>query len=161
MNSKNHISPITSNFNEIRKLFSPSEKKVKIQTPKVEKESNDPRENEEWTEISLNSSPDEKRNNGEILEDSDQIPYKSLQSDLNSEGTNSSSETCNSRKKLITQKSLPAMIESNEISLTEEKKAQVTRSPSFKKKSKLDSCLATWISRNSVSSEISSCSSGR
>lgn len=65
------------------------------------------------------------------------------------------------RKKLVTQKSLPAMPKGNEVTLSVEKKAEVTRSPSMKSKSKLDSSLANWITRSSAGSEASGGSSGK
>ncbi|XP_008216957.1 uncharacterized protein LOC100121161 isoform X2 [Nasonia vitripennis] len=159
---QNQTSASTSNLPDITRVLSPVEKKVKIQSPKKEKESNGVHNGDEWTEINLNNSPEEVYYNNETYSDEeDQIPYKPLGTDLSPEITNNTSGTNENtrRNKLVTQKSLPAMAEKNEISLTEEKKAQVTRSPSFKRKGKLDSCLATWISRNSIAGEMSAGSS--
>lgn len=161
---QNQTSASTSNLPNITRVLSPAEKKVKIQSPKKEKESNGVHNGDEWTEINLNNSPEEVNyNNGTYSDEEDQIPYKPLGTDLSPENTNNTSGTNENtrRSKLVTQKSLPAMAEKNEISLTEEKKAQVTRSPSFKRKGKLDSCLATWISRNSIAGEMSAGSSGK
>ena len=160
---QNQTSASTSNLPDITKVLSPIEKKVKILTPKKENESNGIQNGDEWTEISLNNSPEEIYYNNDAYfdEEENEIPYKPLGTDLSPELSNITGDDNVKHKKLVTQKSLPAMTEKNEISLTEEKKAQVTRSPSFKRKGKLDSCLATWISRNSVAGEMSVGSSGK
>ncbi|XP_023246657.1 uncharacterized protein LOC106643558 [Copidosoma floridanum] len=158
--SPNQTNASTSNFPDI--TLSPTEKKVKIKLPTEEKESNGLQNGEEWTEINLNNSPDEVYYDNDVDSDGDdQIPYKPLGTDVSPESkhvTNKSNEKVRS-KKLVSQKSLPAMIERNDTSLSEEKRAQFTSSPTFKKKGKLDGCLATWISRNSIAGETSTDSS--
>lgn len=145
---------------------------MKIQTPIDTKDTNTAVPNgEEWTEISLNNSPDEMYYNNEIYcDEEDQIPYKPLPMDLSPEGNNppptnganiQSFGEESSRKKLITQKSLPAMPKGNEVSLSNEKKTEVTRSPSVKSKSKLDTSLTNWITRSSAGGEASAGSSGK
>lgn len=122
---------------------------------------------EEWTEISLNNSPDEIYYNNDVYSDEeDQIPYKPLPMDLSPEtaqpiGTTTADPTKEQtgRKRLITQKSLPTMSKVNEVSLSEEKKAEVTRSPSVKNRGKLDSSIASWITRSSAAGEVSGGSS--
>lgn len=158
----NQTSASTSNLPDIANVISPIGKKVKIQLPK-EEESNGVQNGDEWTEISLNNSPEEIYHNNEVYSDEEeQIPYKPLGADLSPETSNKKNDSNDNakRKRLVSQKSLPAMTEQNEVSLSEEKKAQLTRSPSFKRKGKLDSCLATWISRNAVANEMSAGSSG-
>lgn len=150
-NTLNQNIASSSNLPDISRILSPIEKKVKIQFPTNEKESKGVQNGEEWTEINLNNSPENIHCKDEIFsDDEDQIP-----DDASTHSTNTIKQ-----KKLVSQKSLPVMIENNDISLSKEKKAQVTRSPSFKKKGKLDSCLATWITRNSITGEISAESSG-
>ncbi|CAB0041590.1 unnamed protein product [Trichogramma brassicae] len=73
---------------------------------------------------------------------SDKDSNKEMQN--NSPNTNKFSR----RKKLVSQNSLPAMPRENEISVSKEKKGEMIRSPSLKRK--LDSCLTTWMSRNPV-----------
>lgn len=162
--NQNQNSASTSSLSGfIDKLTSPTEKKVKIQLPKKEIESNNVQKSDEWTEISLNNSPEEIDCNNEVYsEEEEQIPYKPLERELSPDSVNATNNKNENpkRKKLVTQKSLPAMTEKNEVSLSEEKKAQVTRSPSFKRKGKLDTCLSTWISRNSMTGEMSAASSG-
>ncbi|KAG8040003.1 hypothetical protein G9C98_001521 [Cotesia typhae] len=93
--------------------------------------------NEKWTEISLNNSPDDIYYNNEMYSDEDdQIPYKPLPSELSPESiinTSGSSDT---------------------------KDAQITRSPSIKSRGKLDSSLTNWITKNSAVYGESSCTSG-
>ncbi|KOC68658.1 SH3 domain-binding protein 5-like, partial [Habropoda laboriosa] len=148
----NQTSYSTSRLSDLSNILSPIEKNAKIQTPvDATKNTNTVVQNgEEWTEISLNNSPDEVYYHNEIYSDEeDQIPYKPLPMDLSPEGinpaTNGSSiqqfSEASIRKKLITQLSLPTMSKGNEVTLTNEKKADVTRSPSIKSKSKLDSSL--------------------
>lgn len=154
---------LSNSCNAVDHSTSLTEKKVKIQLPKKENESNNLQNVDEWTEISLNNSPEELPIESEVYSDEeDQVPYKPLERELSPESSMVSSNTKGNvkRKKLVTQKSLPAMAEKNEISLSDEKKAQVTRSPSFKRKGKLDNCLPTWISRNSAGGEMSAGSSG-
>lgn len=161
---KNQTSASTSNLPDISKVISPVAKKVQIQSPKKENESNGVQNGDEWTEISLNNSPEEVYYGNEVYSDEeDQIPYKPLGTDLSPERMNNKNDSKDTvkRNKLVTQKSLPAMAEQHEMSISEEKKAQMTRSPSFKRKGKLDSCLATWISRNSIAGEMSAGSSGK
>ncbi|XP_058791579.1 uncharacterized protein LOC131664470 isoform X2 [Phymastichus coffea] len=162
-NVQNQISASTSILPDITKVISPIEKKVTIHLPENNKETNGIPNGDEWTEINLNKSPEEVRcyNKNTYSDEEDPIPYKPLGTDLSPEVTQTGNESseCVKRKKLVSQKSLPAMTEKNEISLSQEKKAQITRSPSFKRKGKLDSCIATWLSRNSIGSEASAESS--
>ncbi|XP_003488545.1 uncharacterized protein LOC100745611 isoform X1 [Bombus impatiens] len=165
----NQTSSSTSRLSDLSNILSPIEKRVKIQTPVDLKSTNNTVQNgEEWTEISLNNSPDEVYYNNEVYSDEeDQIPYKPLPMDLTPESNNPPTNGANiqsfseaaSRKKLVTQKSLPAMPKGNEVSLSSEKKTEVTRSPSVKSKSKLDTSLANWITRSSAGSEASGGSS--
>nr|XP_012139601.1 PREDICTED: uncharacterized protein LOC100880677 isoform X3 [Megachile rotundata]XP_012139602.1 PREDICTED: uncharacterized protein LOC100880677 isoform X3 [Megachile rotundata] len=165
----NQTSSSTSRLSDLSNILSPIEKKVKIQTPVDTNTANSAVHNgEEWTEISLNNSPDEMYYNNEVYSDEeDQIPYKPLPMDLSPEGSNVPANGANiqsfsdasSRKKLITQKSLPTMLKGNEVTLSNEKKAEVTRSPSMKSKSKIDSSLANWITRSSAGGEASGGSS--
>ncbi|XP_016917182.1 uncharacterized protein LOC108000963 isoform X2 [Apis cerana] len=164
----NQTSSSTSRLSDLSNILSPIEKRVKIQTPVDTKNTNTTVQNgEEWTEISLNNSPDEIYYNNEVYsDDEDQIPYKPLPMDLSPESNNppnganiESFNELSSRKKLITQKSLPTMPKGNEISLSNEKKIEVTRSPSIKNKSKLDTSLTNWITRSSAGSEASGGSS--
>ncbi|XP_034191654.1 uncharacterized protein LOC117609434 isoform X3 [Osmia lignaria lignaria] len=165
----NQTSSSTSRLSDLSNILSPIEKKVKIQAPIDRNNGNSSVQNgEEWTEISLNNSPDEMYYNNEVYSDEeDQIPYKPLPMDLspesnnppvNSENTRSLNDA-SGRKKLITQKSLPTMLKGNEVSLSSEKKAEVTRSPSMKSKNKIDSSLANWITRSSAGGEASGGSS--
>lgn len=142
---------------------------MKIQIPVNDNKNNTMTQNgEEWTEISLNNSPDEIYYNNDVYSDEeDQIPYKPLPMDLSPEivqsiaATEPPKEQQPNRKKLVTQKSLPTMSKVNEVSLSEEKKAEVTRSPSVKHKGKLDGSLANWLTRSSVSGEASAGSSSK
>lgn len=157
-------------MSDLSSIISPIEKRVTIRTPAETNNTNTTTQNgEEWTEISLNNSPDEVYYNNEVYSDEeDQIPYKPLPMDLSPEATHPTDSTGDiqpfadapSRKKLITQKSLPAMSKGNEVTLSAEKKSEVTRSPSTKSKSKLDSSLANWITRSSAGGEASGGSSG-
>ncbi|XP_076293014.1 uncharacterized protein LOC143215101 isoform X2 [Lasioglossum baleicum] len=165
----NQTSSSTSRLSDLSNIISPIEKRVTIQTPVETNNTNVSAQNgEEWTEINLNNSPDEIYYNNEVYsDDDDQIPYKPLPMDLSPESSNptacdgktQSFADPSSRKKLVTQKSLPAMPKGNEVTLTAEKKAEVTRSPSIKSKSKLDSSLANWITRSSAGGEASGGSS--
>ncbi|XP_076241955.1 uncharacterized protein LOC143183967 isoform X2 [Calliopsis andreniformis] len=167
--SLNQTSSSTSRLSDLSNIISPIEKRVTIQTPVETNKSNPTVQNgEEWTEISLNNSPDEIYYNNEVYSDEeDQIPYKPLPMDLSPESSNVPANEANTqslsdianRKRLVTQKSLPAMPRGNEVTLSAEKKAEVTRSPSVKSKSKLDSSLANWITRSSAGSEASGGSS--
>ncbi|XP_033213005.1 uncharacterized protein LOC117170363 [Belonocnema kinseyi] len=133
------------------------EKKVKITSPRKDKN----RENgEEWTEISLNNSPEETFYNNEAFSDDEdgKIPYKRLPIDLSLEGEIVERSGEKRKNKLVTQQSLPAMPKTHEVSLSDESKAEVTRSP-IKSRSKVDSRIANWISRNSVTGETSGNSS--
>lgn len=161
--SLNHTSSAPG-LADLSGIISPIEKKVKIQTPVNENNNATTTQNgEEWTEISLNNSPDEIYYNNDVYSDEDdQIPYKPLPTDLSPEAAQSIGATVElSRKKLVAQKSLPAMSKVNEVSLSEEKKAEVTRSPSIKSRGKLDGSLANWITRSSVSGETSVGSSSK
>lgn len=150
-------------------IISPIEKRVKIQTPVNDNKNNAATQNgDEWTEISLNNSPDEIYYNNDMYSDEeDQIPYKPLPMDLSPETTQQINATAEppkeqtNRKRLVTQKSLPAISKVNEVTLSEEKKAEVTRSPSVKNKGKLDGSLATWITRSSAGGEASGGSSSK
>ncbi|XP_033336188.1 uncharacterized protein LOC117226196 isoform X2 [Megalopta genalis] len=165
----NQTSSSTSRLSDLSSIISPMEKRVTIQTPAETNTTNATAQNgEEWTEISLNNSPDEIYYNNEVYsDDDDQIPYKPLPMDLSPESSNPTASggtiqpfaDISNRKKLITQKSLPAMPKGNEVTLSIEKKAEVTRSPSIKSKSKLDSSLANWITRSSAGGEASGGSS--
>ncbi|CAK9833633.1 SH3 domain-binding protein 5-like [Anthophora retusa] len=166
----NQTSYSTSRLSDLSNILSPIEKNTKIQTPVDTTNNANPvvQNGEEWTEISLNNSPDEIYYHNEVYSDEeDQIPYKPLPMDLSPESMNpptngSSIQTLSEasiRKKLITQMSLPAMSKGNEITLSNEKKADVTRSPSIKNKSKLDSSLTNWITRSSAGGEASGGSS--
>jgi len=152
-------------------IISPVEKKVKIQTPVNDRKNNSTNTQnggEEWTEISLNNSPDEIYYNNDVYSDEeDQIPYKPLPMDLSPELAQANNTAVEppkeqaNQKRLVTQKSLPAMPKVNEVTLSEEKKAEVTRSPSVKNRGKLDSSLTNWITRSSAGGETSGGSSGK
>lgn len=141
----------------VKNVISPLEKKVKISSPKKE---NHPENGEEWTEINLNNSPEENFYNEAFSDEEEQIPYKRLPLDLSPEGEVLEEHGEKRRNKLVTQKSLPSMPKTNEVSLSEERKAEVTRSPSMKSRSKVDNRIANWISRSSVAGEASGSSSG-
>lgn len=167
--SLNHTSSSAPGLTDLSGIISPVEKRVKIQTPVNDNKNNTTTQNgEEWTEISLNNSPDEIYYNNDVYSDEeDQIPYKPLPMDLSPEIAQSIAATVEqpkeqpNRKKLVTQKSLPTMSKVNEVSLSEEKKAEVTRSPSVKHKGKLDGSLTNWITRSSVGGEASTGSSSK
>ncbi|XP_071553232.1 uncharacterized protein [Temnothorax nylanderi] len=164
--SLNHTSS-SPGLTDLSGIISPVEKRVKIQTPVNDRKNKSNSQNgEEWTEISLNNSPDEIYYNNDVYSDEeDQIPYKPLPMDLSPElaqAINIAAEPPKeqtNRKRLVTQKSLPTMSKVNEVTLTEETKAEVTRSPSVKNRSKLDSSLANWITRSSAGGETSGGSS--
>ncbi|KAJ8687351.1 hypothetical protein QAD02_023145 [Eretmocerus hayati] len=161
--ASSQINTSPSELPDISNILSPIEKKVKIQSPDHDNTKNGLQNGDEWTDISLNNSPEDNCPNNNIESDEeDHIPYKPLSTDLSPEKVTKSGRSHEKfrRKRLTSQKSLPAMTEENEMSLTDEKKAQVVRSPSFKRKTKLDSCIATWMSRNAASGEMSSGSSG-
>lgn len=166
----NHTSSSAPGLTDLSSIISPVEKKVKIQTPVNDRKNNstNSQNGEEWTEISLNNSPDEVYYHNDVYSDEeDQIPYKPLPMDLSPELAQAinviaepSKEQIN-RKRLVTQKSLPTMSKVNEVTLSEEKKSEVTRSPSVKNRSKLDSSLANWITRSSAGGETSGGSSSK
>ncbi|XP_051172754.1 227 kDa spindle- and centromere-associated protein-like isoform X2 [Leptopilina boulardi] len=141
---------------EVTKVISPLEKKVKISSPKKELNSEN---GEEWTEISLNNSPEENFYNEAFSDEEEQIPYKRLPVDLSPDGETMERTGEKRRNKLVTQKSLPSMPNTHEVSLSDERKAEVTRSPSMKSRSKVDNRIANWISRSSVADEASGSSS--
>ncbi|XP_011160820.1 uncharacterized protein LOC105196534 isoform X1 [Solenopsis invicta] len=163
----NHTSSSAPGLTDLSGIISPPvEKRVKIKTPVNDRKNNSTKSQngEEWTEISLNNSPDEVYYRNDVYSDEeDQIPYKPLPMDLSPEPTQTStvepSKEQINRKRLVTQKSLPTMSKVNEVTLSEEKKAEVTRSPSVKSRSKLDSSLANWITRSSAGGEASGGSS--
>ncbi|XP_032672012.1 guanine nucleotide exchange factor rei-2-like isoform X2 [Odontomachus brunneus] len=163
----NHTSSSAPGLADLSAIISPIEKRVKIQSPVNDSKSKAATQNgEEWTEISLKSSPDEIYYNNDVYSDEeDQIPYKPLPMDLSPETAQPISATVDplkeqsNRKRLITQKSLPTISKANEVTLSEEKKAEVTRSPSVKNRSKLDGSLANWITRSSAGGETSGGSS--
>ncbi|XP_011143176.1 uncharacterized protein LOC105185400 isoform X2 [Harpegnathos saltator] len=163
----NHTSSSAPGLADLSGIISPVEKRVKIQSPVKDSKSNIATQNgEEWTEISLNNSPDEIYYNNDVYSDEeDQIPYKPLPMDLSPEIAQPISATVeplkeqSNRKRLITQKSLPTISKVNEVTLSEEKKAEVTRSPSVKNRGKLDGSLANWITRSSAGGEASGGSS--
>ncbi|XP_012522247.1 guanine nucleotide exchange factor rei-2 isoform X2 [Monomorium pharaonis] len=164
----NHTSSSASGLTDLSGIISPVEKRVKIKTPISSRKNNstNSQNGEEWTEISLNNSPDEIYYNNDVYSDEeDQIPYKPLPMDLSPELAQAISAPVESpkeqtnRKRLVTQKSLPTMSKVHEVTLTEEKKAEVTRSPSVKNRSKLDSSIANWITRSSAGGEASGGSS--
>jgi hypothetical protein len=167
----NHTSTSTPGLADISGIISPVEKRVKIQSPVNDNKNNTmttAQNGEEWTEISLNNSPDEVYYNNEVFSDEeDQIPYKPLPMELSPEMAQpidvvtEASKEQNARKRLVTQKSLPTISKVNEVSLSDEKKAEVTRSPSVKNRNKLDNSLANWISRSSAGSEASGGSSSK
>lgn len=166
----NPMSCSTPRLSDLSNILSPIERRVKIQTPVDSNTANTIVQNgEEWTEISLNNSPDEVYYNNEVYSDEeDHIPYKPLPMDLSPEGINvpingarlQPLNEATSRKKLVTQKSLPVMPKGDEIILSNEKKSEVTRSPSVKSRNKLDSSLTNWITRSSAGGEASGGSSG-
>lgn len=125
-----------------------------------------PQNGEEWTEISLNNSPDEIYYNNDVYsDDEDQIPYKPLPSDLSPEPallTNVPGDVFPEKKRLNHQQSLPVMLETNEMTFEDLKRTESTQSPTVKCRGKLDSSLANWISRSSCgnSGESSSGISG-
>ena len=167
--SLNQTSSSTSRLSDLSSIISPVEKRVTIQMPLETSKSNPSVQNgEEWTEISLNNSPDEIYYNNEMYSDEeDPIPYKPLPMDLSPDGGHLLNSGAGvqplgeeaGRRKLVTQKSLPAMPKGNEVTLSAEMKAEVTRSPSVKSKSKLDTSLANWITRSSAGGEASGGSS--
>ena len=158
--SLNQTSSSTSRLSDLSSIISPVEKRVTIQMPLETSKSNPSVQNgEEWTEISLNNSPDEIYYNNEVYSDEeDPIPYKPLPMDLSPDSGHPPNSGAivqplgeeAGRRKLVTQKSLPAMPKGNEVTLSAETKAEVTRSPSVKSKSKLDTSLANWITRSSA-----------
>ncbi|RLU26416.1 hypothetical protein DMN91_000210 [Ooceraea biroi] len=170
-----HIVPVNQNTSSstpglanLSGIISPVEKRVKIQSPVNDRKNNaaTTHNGEEWTEISLNNSPDEVYYNNDVFSDEeDQIPYKPLPMDLSPEPAQPTAAVTEppkeqtARKRLVTQKSLPTMSKVNEVTLSEEKKAEVTRSPSVKNRGKLDSSLANWITRSSAGGEASGGSS--
>ncbi|XP_008545636.1 SH3 domain-binding protein 5 isoform X1 [Microplitis demolitor] len=127
--------------------------------------SNDNTENnEKWTEISLNNSPDDIYYNNDVYsDDDDQIPYKPLPSELSPEsiiaGENKDPAYI-SKKRLSHQQSLPATVQNNEMTIEDQKKSEITRSPSTKCRGRLDSSLTNWITRNSAAYGESSCAPG-
>ncbi|XP_014477158.1 PREDICTED: uncharacterized protein LOC106745769 isoform X2 [Dinoponera quadriceps] len=163
----NHTSSSAPGLADLSGIISPIEKRVKIQSPVNDRKSNTAAQNgEEWTEISLNNSPDEVYYNNDVYSDEDdQIPYKPLPMDLSPETAQPINATVEplkeqpNRKRLVTQKSLPTISKVNEVTLSEEKKAEVTRSPSVKNRGKLDGSLASWITRSSAGGEASGGSS--
>lgn len=128
--------------------------------------SNDNTENnEKWTEISLNNSPDDIYYNNDVYsDDDDQIPYKPLPSELSPEsiiaGENKDPAYI-SKKRLSHQQSLPATVQNNEMTIEDQKKSEITRSPSTKCRGRLDSSLTNWITRNSAAYGESSCAPGK
>jgi SH3-domain binding protein 5 len=167
----NHTSSSEPGLTDLSGIISPPvEKRVKIKTPVNDRKNNSTKSQngEEWTEISLNNSPDEVYYRNDVYSDEeDQIPYKPLPMDLSPEAAQAVNATVEppkeqtNRKRLVTQKSLPTMSKVNEVTLSEEKKAEVTRSPSVKSRSKLDSSLANWITRSSAGGEASGGSSSK
>ncbi|XP_046743137.1 uncharacterized protein LOC124409515 isoform X2 [Diprion similis] len=148
------------------------EKKLRIMSPQdseKKKKTNGVLQNgDEWTEISLNNSPEENCYNNETYSDEDDpIPYKPLPTDFSPEAANSTIADSviqpvkeeQIRKKLVTQQSLPAISRVHDVTINEDKKSEVTRSPSMKSRTKLDSSLANWISRSSAAGDASSSSS--
>ncbi|XP_015602648.1 guanine nucleotide exchange factor rei-2 isoform X3 [Cephus cinctus] len=165
-----HISPLqkessnsTPRLGDVTTEISPMEKRVTIRSPvedQEEKKNAANQNGDEWTEISLNNSPDEIYYNTDVYSDEDdQIPYKPLPMDLSPEILNGSNvqplQETNCQKKLTHQQSLPVLSRINDVTLSEERKAEVTRSPSIKNKSKLDTSLVNWISRSSAAGEPS------
>lgn len=167
--SLNHTSSSAPGLTDLSGIISPVEKRVKIQTPVNDRKHNSNSQNgDEWTEISLNNSPDEIYYNNDVYSDEeDQIPYKPLPMDLSPELAQAINVIAEppkeqtNRKRLVSQKSLPTMSKVNEVTLSEETKAEVTRSPSVKNRSKLDSSLANWITRSSAGGETSGGSSSK
>ena len=167
--SLNQTSSSTSRLSDLSSIISPVEKRVTIQMPLETSKSNPGVQNgEEWTEISLNNSPDEIYYNNEVYSDEeDPIPYKPLPMDLSPDSGHPPNSGAAveplgeqaGRRRLVTQQSLPAMPKGNEVTLSAETKAEVTRSPSVKSKSKLDTSLANWITRSSAGGEASGGSS--
>ncbi|XP_066597203.1 uncharacterized protein [Prorops nasuta] len=157
-----------SRLNDIIRVISPVEKRVQIKSPATENNKNSVVLNngEEWTEISLKNSPDDIFYNNERYsdEEEEQIPYKPLPMDLSPETSNEPHTLVggrfdgehNIRKRLVSQKSLPVMPRTNEVTLSEEIKTEVTRSPSTRSKGKHDTGLANWITRSSVGNESAS-----
>ncbi|KAK0086834.1 hypothetical protein PV326_005430 [Microctonus aethiopoides] len=119
--------------------------------------------NDEWTEISLNNSPDTIFYNNEMYsDDDDQIPYKPMSCELSPDtghvGTFSTEQSVIGKKRLVNQQSLPAMLENNELTITTKRKLEMSRSPSNKSRGKLDSSLANWITRSSAGNSAESSS---
>lgn len=141
----NQASTSTPQLSNLSSSSSSSErvKKIKIVSPSgSDKKSNRTVQNgDEWTEISLNNSPDEICYSDE---DEPPIPYKPLPMDFSPEPESREKIT---KKKLIAQQSLPAISKTNDD--------EVTRSPSLKNKTKLDTSLASWISRSSAGGDVS------
>ncbi|XP_011312214.1 uncharacterized protein [Fopius arisanus] len=102
---------------------------------------------EEWTEISLNNSPDDIYYNNDVYSDEeDQIPYKPLPSEVSPDSGSASMvsgfndqlpQMSGRKKKLVNQQSLPVDWSGN------------SQSPA-RVKGKLDSSLASWITRSSA-----------
>ena len=156
---QNKTSASSPRLSDLSGVVSPVERKVKITSPKKEKNGE---HGDEWTEISLNNSPEENFYNNEAFSDEeDQIPYKRLPMDMSPDGEFAERSGEKRKNKLVTQQSLPTMPKTHEVSLSEEKKAEVTRSPSMKSRTKVDSRIANWISRSSVAGEASGSSSGK
>lgn len=92
---------------------------------------------EEWTEISLNNSPDDIYYNNDVYSDEDDpIPYKPLPSELSPDSGTASghNEPISGHRRLMNQQSLPS-----------DCGERLER-----KRGKLDSNLSNWISRSSA-----------
>lgn len=165
---QNQASTSTPQLSNLTSSASVRVKKIKIVSPPDSEKKNGLVQNgDEWTEISLNNSPEEICYNNENYSDEDEpIPYTPLPMDFSPEAVNSTvpiddvrtAKDKPIRKKLITQQSLPAISKTRDVTTSDDKKDEVTRSPSIKNRTKLDSSLASWISRSSAGGEAS-CSS--
>ncbi|XP_023317563.1 uncharacterized protein LOC106649804 isoform X1 [Trichogramma pretiosum] len=139
---------LTAALPDVMGILSPLEKKSEIKLCTEENVSTC--NTEEWTEIKLIHSPEEKANIVGSVNKATEFQNNILDKDSSKEMQNNSPNTnkFSRRKKLVSQNSLPAMPRENEISVSKEKKGEMIRSPSLKRK--LDSCLTTWMSRNPV-----------
>ncbi|XP_063984931.1 uncharacterized protein LOC135166540 isoform X2 [Diachasmimorpha longicaudata] len=124
---------------------------------------------DEWTEISLNNSPDEIYYNNDVYSDEEdqQIPYKPLPSELSPDSGTASiisgprqSNSARNRR-LVNQQSLPVDW-SGDGDGTEGRNSgteAMEKNISGRNRGKLDSSLANWISRSSAANSGASCGS--
>ncbi|XP_015115818.1 uncharacterized protein LOC107040303 isoform X2 [Diachasma alloeum] len=144
--------------NSQKKVEFSSEKKI---DEEKEEECHRGQNGEEWTEISLNNSPDEIYYNNDVYSDEEdhQIPYKPLPSELSPDSGTASiisghrQQPIGERnKRLVNQQSLPNDWEGDGDGKegTNSGGDLLEKNPSGRNRGKLDSSLANWISRSSA-----------